>query len=62
MGWLPVLFVCLNTGSCFFIYDDAEPTEKACQKIIAETAEQLVKEELLADWKGSCIPVKPKMI
>ena len=36
MFWVPVLFVCLNSGECQFIYDKPEVSEKACVKAVAE--------------------------
>jgi hypothetical protein len=62
MVWLPVIFVCLNSGACFFIYDETQVSEKVCQKVISEAGEKLTKQPELDGWKGACIPIKHKMI
>ena len=57
MFWVPVLFVCLNSGECHFIYDKPEVSEKSCVKAVAEGGSKVEKFPNVQGWKGTCIPV-----
>ena len=57
MFWIPVLFVCLNSGECHFIYDKPEVAEKACIKAVSDGGAKVEKFPNVQGWKGTCIPV-----
>jgi hypothetical protein len=58
MVWLPVIFVCLNSGACFFVHDTTQISEKACAKEVAEMGAKVIKHPDVEGWKGTCIPIK----
>lgn len=59
MFWVPIIFACLSTGECGFLYDTPHVTEKACLKEAAQMGEQVKKNPNIQAWKGTCIPVNP---
>ena len=59
MVWLPIIFVCLNSGQCQFIYDDPQVSEKACMKEVSEMGAKATKFPDVDGWKGTCVPIPP---
>lgn len=59
MVWLPILFVCLNSGNCQFIYDEPQVSEKACIKEVNNMGAKADKHPEVQGWKGTCVPVAP---
>jgi hypothetical protein len=62
MLWIPVVFVCLTSGQCDFIYESAELKESACIVEAKAMGKELDKFPQVDSWKATCIPVEGKKI
>jgi hypothetical protein len=58
MVWLPIVFVCLNSGQCAFVYETAQVDEQRCLKLVKEMGTDADKSPAVEGWYGSCVPVK----
>lgn len=52
--WMPVIFVCLNSGSCTVAYDDPYMTERDCEKALIGIV-QALQTQRLAPTVATCI-------
>jgi hypothetical protein len=57
MLWVPVVFVCLLSGDCHFVYEEPEVSEIACVKVVKEVGSEFAEHPVVDGWKGTCIPV-----
>ena len=58
--WLPVLFVCLNTGACEFYSGTLSVSVAQCESQNAEVKQALSLRPNISAYQISCIKVKPK--
>lgn len=59
--WMPVVFACLNSGSCTVVYDDPLYTEKECQKRVVPIV-QLVQSQGMKPVVAACLKTDLKIV
>jgi len=62
MSWLPVMFLCLTSGDCGFVYEKATASELACVQAVTKMASNYEKIPNFKGLSATCIPLKYQAI
>lgn len=59
MIWIPVLYICLSSGSCAFLQGTPTFTEGGCQEQLAQASVRMQQDPMVAAFDGVCVTAAP---
>jgi hypothetical protein len=59
MIWIPVLYICLASGSCAFMQGTPTYSENGCKEQLAQVVRALQQEPRVSAFDGTCVFATP---